>query len=87
MITTLLLAMFLQAQAEVVVPADNSTDKTHKAKYERVLFQKDGKPCGAAVEMKDGHWRAYVKPDIHSQVMETKDEAVQWVKLYCPVKQ
>lgn len=83
---------FLLLLALAQLPADNSTDRTHKVKHEQTPFYaKDTKtPCGWLREMKSGQWRGHLADGpispAYSPAFDTRAEAAIWLKVYCPVE-
>src|SRR5437762_12904621 len=78
------------------LPADNSTDRTHKPKHAHTPFYaagagaKTATPCGWLREMKSGQWRGHlsggrISPP-YSPAFDTRTEAAAWLTIYCPVE-
>ncbi len=70
------------------VPTERPDKSPDRAKHERTeFFEKDGKTlCGRLVQYDTGLWHVYVKEGITIPRFDTREEAVKWIKAYCPVQ-
>lgn len=83
----LFLLLFLSTISFAQIPAEPEDKTPQWEKHERTEFYaKDGKTlCGRLVQYDTAKWKVFVKDGMSVPRFDTRDEAVKWIKAYCPV--